>query len=270
MAFIRVEPVEVHVRTDWFSGRPAGGHAGATSDSPSPSSPPIREEAAAYPVITGPRTLFEVETPRRSPRPDLPASIAALDGDRPRRGHSGRRPRSRPCTRIGARRRQPARARRPTASSCVSAACPPSAADCRREGRARRYRPRPSRHGVSFGPHRVAGATSRRSGRPTIAAMHDHLPPTRPLPRPDARRVHRRDSPRRSPSRVAAAPRRSRRRSGPASSRWSRRLSTGRPKFAAHEDLLAWAIATGERLRDAVPGPRRRGCGGVRRRSRPR
>ena len=24
----------------------------------------IREEAAAYPVITGPRTLFEVETPR--------------------------------------------------------------------------------------------------------------------------------------------------------------------------------------------------------------
>ena len=24
----------------------------------------IREEAAAYPVVTGPRTLFEVETPR--------------------------------------------------------------------------------------------------------------------------------------------------------------------------------------------------------------
>ena len=37
------------------------------------------------------------------------------------------------------------------------------------------------------------------------------------------------------------------------------RLSTGRPKFAAHEDLLAWAIATGDRLRDALPGPRRRG-----------
>jgi len=28
------------------------------------------------------------------------------------------------------------------------------------------------------------------------------------------------------------------------------RLSTGRPKFAAHEDLLAWAIATGDRLRE--------------------
>ena len=27
------------------------------------------------------------------------------------------------------------------------------------------------------------------------------------------------------------------------------RLSTGRPKFAAHEDLLAWAISTGEDLR---------------------
>ena len=24
----------------------------------------VREEAAAYPVITGPRTMFEVETPR--------------------------------------------------------------------------------------------------------------------------------------------------------------------------------------------------------------
>ena len=27
------------------------------------------------------------------------------------------------------------------------------------------------------------------------------------------------------------------------------RLSTGRPKYAAHEDLLSWAIATGDRLR---------------------
>ncbi len=63
MAFIRVDPVPVRVRTDWFSGRPREVtwgderlritrlHA-------------VREEAAAYPVITGPRTLFEVDTRR--------------------------------------------------------------------------------------------------------------------------------------------------------------------------------------------------------------
>jgi hypothetical protein len=63
MAFMRVEPVEVHVRTDWFSGRPqevewAGERLRVTRLAA------VREEAAAYPVITGPRTLFEVETPR--------------------------------------------------------------------------------------------------------------------------------------------------------------------------------------------------------------
>jgi hypothetical protein len=63
MAFIRVEPVEVHVRTDWFDGRPreiewAGERLPVTRLAA------VREEAAAYPVITGPRTLFEVETPR--------------------------------------------------------------------------------------------------------------------------------------------------------------------------------------------------------------
>ena len=63
MAFIRVEPVEVHVRTNWFDGRPleiewAGERLLVTRLAA------VREEAAAYPVITGPRTLFEVETPR--------------------------------------------------------------------------------------------------------------------------------------------------------------------------------------------------------------
>lgn len=63
MAFTRLAPVQVHVRTDWFSGSPREITWGAerlritqlTS---------VREEAAAYPVITGPRTLFEVETAR--------------------------------------------------------------------------------------------------------------------------------------------------------------------------------------------------------------
>jgi hypothetical protein len=61
MAMIRVEPVEVRVRADWFDGRPREvtmngrrlrvlGVLG------------VRDETAAFPVVTGPRTLFEVET----------------------------------------------------------------------------------------------------------------------------------------------------------------------------------------------------------------
>ena len=63
MAFIRVEPVAVHVRADWFDGRPrevTWGDERLTVTR----LVAVREEAAAYPVITGPRTLFEVETSR--------------------------------------------------------------------------------------------------------------------------------------------------------------------------------------------------------------
>jgi hypothetical protein len=63
MAFIRVEPVEVRVRTDWLSGRPREITWG-DERLPITTLTAVREEAAAYPVITGPRTLFEVETPR--------------------------------------------------------------------------------------------------------------------------------------------------------------------------------------------------------------
>ena len=63
MAFIRVNPVEVRVRTDWFSGRPREIRWG-NERLPILRLEAIREEAAAYPVITGPRTLFEVDTPR--------------------------------------------------------------------------------------------------------------------------------------------------------------------------------------------------------------
>lgn len=63
MAFTRVEPVAVQVRTDWFSGRPREITWGAER-LPITNLAVIREEAAAYPVITGPRTMFEVETPR--------------------------------------------------------------------------------------------------------------------------------------------------------------------------------------------------------------
>ena len=63
MAFTRVEPVEVHVRTDWFDGTPREirwGHKRL----PVVALASVREEAAAYPVITGPRTLFVVDTPQ--------------------------------------------------------------------------------------------------------------------------------------------------------------------------------------------------------------
>jgi hypothetical protein len=63
MAMIRVEPVEVHVRTGWFDGSPREITWGEER-LPVTRLAAVREEAAAYPVITGPRTMFEVETPR--------------------------------------------------------------------------------------------------------------------------------------------------------------------------------------------------------------
>ena len=63
MAMIRVEPVEVHVRTGWFDGSPREITWGDERLSVTRLNA-VREEAAAYPVITGPRTLFDVETPR--------------------------------------------------------------------------------------------------------------------------------------------------------------------------------------------------------------
>jgi hypothetical protein len=63
MAFIRVEPVQVHVRTDWFNGRPRE-ITWADERLQITRLAVVREEAAAYPVISGPRTLFEVDTPR--------------------------------------------------------------------------------------------------------------------------------------------------------------------------------------------------------------
>jgi hypothetical protein len=63
MAFIRVEPVQVQVRTDWFSGRPREITWGDERLRITRLAV-VREEVAAYPVISGPRTLFEVDTPR--------------------------------------------------------------------------------------------------------------------------------------------------------------------------------------------------------------
>jgi hypothetical protein len=63
MAMIRLEPVSVRVRTDWFDGRPREIEWG-DERLPVTSLAVVRHEASAYPVATGPRTLFEVETPR--------------------------------------------------------------------------------------------------------------------------------------------------------------------------------------------------------------
>ena len=63
MTMIRVEPVEVRVRTGWFDGRPREITWG-DERLRSRGLAAVREEAAAFPVVTGPRTLFEVETPR--------------------------------------------------------------------------------------------------------------------------------------------------------------------------------------------------------------
>jgi hypothetical protein len=62
MAMIRVEPTAVDVRADWFDGRPReltwnGRRVRVTSMLG------VRDESAAFPVVTGPRTLFDVATP---------------------------------------------------------------------------------------------------------------------------------------------------------------------------------------------------------------
>jgi hypothetical protein len=62
MAMVRVAPVTVRVRTDWFRGTPReiawGDQRFAVTRLVA-----VRDERAAYPAITGPRTMFEVDTP---------------------------------------------------------------------------------------------------------------------------------------------------------------------------------------------------------------
>ncbi len=62
MAMIRVQPVPVHVRTGWFDVRPREITWG-DERLPILGVAVIRDETSAYPVATGPRILFEVQTP---------------------------------------------------------------------------------------------------------------------------------------------------------------------------------------------------------------
>ncbi len=63
MAMVRVDPTPVSVRADWFDGRPREIVWGAERLRVT-SVAAVREERFAYPVDRGPRTLFEVETPK--------------------------------------------------------------------------------------------------------------------------------------------------------------------------------------------------------------
>ena len=63
MAMVRVEPVRVDVRTDWFDGVPREVTWGDES-LPVTRIVAVRDERAAYPVVTGPRVVFEVDTPK--------------------------------------------------------------------------------------------------------------------------------------------------------------------------------------------------------------
>jgi len=62
MAMTRVHPVTVHVRTDWFDGRPREVTWG-DDVLPVTRLVAVRDERAAFAAIRGPRTVFEVETP---------------------------------------------------------------------------------------------------------------------------------------------------------------------------------------------------------------
>lgn len=61
MAMIRVAPVNVEVRTDWFRGSPREITWGADRMQVT-RIVAVRDERSAYPAITGPRTMFEVDT----------------------------------------------------------------------------------------------------------------------------------------------------------------------------------------------------------------
>jgi hypothetical protein len=62
VAMIRVEPVQVRVRADWFDGRPRE-ITWNTRRVPVTEVVRVREETSAFPVMVGPRTIFEVDTP---------------------------------------------------------------------------------------------------------------------------------------------------------------------------------------------------------------
>ena len=186
MAFIRVEPVQVQVRTDWFSGRPREITWG-DERLPITRLAVVREEAAAYPVISGPRTLFEVETPRARLSPDLPAPLAALDGDRPRRARSsaGGLTSNAPRRRAdwGSRVDRPVRGpplAGPTSDRGGRAGTAPAPIRVGTSERARRYRARSVPGALADAPRRRSAPVGWRTSAPCVATVQSR----RWIPRP--------------------------------------------------------------------------------------
>jgi hypothetical protein len=62
MAMLRITPMEVRVRCDWFDGSPRTIKL-ADSTVPVVRVERIRDESRGYPAAVGPRTIFEVRTP---------------------------------------------------------------------------------------------------------------------------------------------------------------------------------------------------------------
>jgi hypothetical protein len=62
MAIVRMEPVDVSVRADWLDGTPREITWGQVR-LPIIRLNAVRSELAAYRIDTGPRTIFEVDTP---------------------------------------------------------------------------------------------------------------------------------------------------------------------------------------------------------------
>jgi hypothetical protein len=62
MAFIRLEPVDVRVKTGWIDGTPREIQWG-NACLPVRRLTAVRDETSAFKAPEGPRTVFEVETP---------------------------------------------------------------------------------------------------------------------------------------------------------------------------------------------------------------
>lgn len=62
MAIVRITPMEVRVRCDWFDGRPRSIRM-TDSSVPVVRVERIRDESRGYPASLGPRTIFQVRTP---------------------------------------------------------------------------------------------------------------------------------------------------------------------------------------------------------------
>ena len=63
MAMMRMDPEAVRVRTGWFDGRPREVVWGGET-LPIIGLAAVRDETSAYRAATGPRIVFEVDTPR--------------------------------------------------------------------------------------------------------------------------------------------------------------------------------------------------------------